>query len=451
MATIWNPQKNIPLFQTNEFPALWKTIIDKPAPGMMVGTGWLTPDWINFRGHNEKEYQECVIYHWPREIVPPGITEKDRMADLVPLFKNIIEKTVVKLGIPEEAAQLVLGFLQQMFTSFTSGPVGNLPLFKLLNPDGSLTFIYAHWYEGTPQNFQWVVDVNWERFNRVRVLNQQIQQLEIVNDTSTEEVRSLNFPPQISVSTPMTKSIVFEGDDSFGLLNSSEVFQTLEGRIVRMLTTDGKGKTMLYHPASDNALVELKSQSLDLSKLPDFYEDNLIQVIGVLTECEINKEDEFAVRFCFEADKIFFLRNGKYIYNPPMLFEVSDKESLSFSAMAVCPTDVKGRILKEVGIIKDASEKLNKIEWQKYGTLAAGAASLLAITISAAVGILSTSTATGPALATFIIRSKVISLISMVGSLTTLDSWAQSELSRLKSSKDLIESLKLSHPECFSN
>ncbi|WP_130733607.1 hypothetical protein [Flavobacterium sp. J27] len=444
MATIWNPQKNIPLYTTNNFKAIWKTVIDEPKPGMMVGTGWLTPSWINFRGHNEREYQECVIYHWPREIIPQTISEKDKVSDLLGHIKEIIVKAAELSGIKElEVINNLIAICTDFFTIFTSGPVGGLPLFKLANPDGSLTFIYAHWYEGTPQSLQWVFDFNWERYNRLRVLNQQIIQMESEIEKLITPFDFLETEPSNFASSIITKR--FDEETSFEAVINS-VFQTLEGRLEKRISINGRGSIELWHPTSNNKLTDLQSSKYDITRIPDLFEDNIVQVVGYVLIGENEK-------LVFDVQNLFVIKDGNTIYNPPYEYDFNEtkKEFIIYDTKVSCPLEVKKRILKEVAIIKDASEKLNKIEWKKYGTIALGAGSLLAVTISAAIGILSTTTVAGSVLATYILRTKVISLLSTVSALHNLDGWAKAEINRIKSSKDLIESLKKSHPECFKD
>ncbi|VXC16843.1 hypothetical protein FLAVO9AF_640008 [Flavobacterium sp. 9AF] len=442
MAVTWNPQKNIPLYTTNNFKAVWKTVIDEPKPGMLVGTGWLTPSWINFRGHNEKEYQECVIYHWPREIIPSTVSEKDKIADLLVHIREIVSKAAELSGIKElDVINNLISICTDFFNIFTSGPVGGLPLFKLANPDGSLTFIYAHWYEGTPQNLQWVLDFNWERYNRLRVLNQQICEMESDLEMFSDNFEYLEMEPSNFASSLTTKRFDNEilAEDA-----NHDYFQTLEGKLVKKISINGRGSIELFHPTSNNKLTDLKSSNFDISRIPDLLDDNIIQVVGYLS---VGNHENLE----FDVHNLFIIKDGNSIYSPPFEydFNIILNEITTFNNKVACPIDVKNRILKEVAIIKDASEKLNKIEWKKYGTIALGVGSLLAVTISAAIGILSTTTVAGSALATYILRTKVISLLSTVSALHNLDGWANAEINRMKSSKDLIESLKRSHPECF--
>lgn len=462
MATIWDPKKRIRLFTTPGFPSTWKTIIDKPYPGILVGVGWLHPDWINTFGHQEREYQECFIYHWPKEAVPAGLSARDRVGDVMAQVPGLI--TSIGKMLPEggeKVAELVnsaLAFSGSMFTALTNGPLKDLPMLNLLNPDGSLTFIYAHWYEGTPTNFQWVLDFNYTRIKQLTIWNRRVHELEEAPAEAADSARLAANLLETEESFSNNGGAAAQNGDlrTASLLNTNTVadpaefpYQSVQGILEPQAGTDPAYPFSLSHTSSGNELLKLKSGAYDLDLLHNVPYHNVVNVMGTVQEEQGS--------YSMTVDSLGILKTSDVIHIP--MIDAGEESFLSFlsapagemqaRAAATCPADIQKKIRKEVEDIKRSSEKLKTIQWQKYATIGISAATLIGTTLSTAIGILSTVTAPPAALACAILVSKITTLASTVTSLSNLDGWARAELQVLQKSKANLESYKKSYPACF--
>lgn len=463
MATIWNPKKRINLLTTNNFPSTWKTIIDKPFPGILAGTGWLHPDWINSFGHREKEYQECFIYHWPKEAVPANISARDRVGDVMNQVPGLITSIGKLLGDTDGnitgVINSAIAFSSSMFTALTNGPLKDIPLLNLLNPDGSLTFIYAHWYEGTPTNLQWVLDFNYTRINQLIIWNRRVHELDeapvearslaLSGDNLTRSAESFyhknDSPPETEEEDFRTTSLM-----STNTIADPVAFpcQAIQGILEPRTDADITYPFRLSHISSGNGLLKLKSGAFDLDLLHDMPYHNLVSVTG-------NVYEETG-GYTMTVDQLGILKTSDTIHIP--MIDTAEESFRSFLSSAAgekqrngstCPADIQKKIRKEIEDIRRSSEKLKTIEWKKYATIGITAASLIATTLSTAVGILATVTAPPAALACAILVAKITTLASSVSSLSNLDGWAKTELQLLQKSKANLESYKKSYPACF--